>query len=99
MLGYASGGWIAAALGWRLAFGVIGVAGLALAPLVLLLVREPARTGSGLSARTEKAPPLGEAMRFLWRLRTYPYLLLGTTHHSLAQYSLLSCSAPFSTPP
>src|SRR3546814_5287868 len=45
MLGYASGGWIAAALGWRLAFGVIGVAGLALAPLVLLLVREPARTG------------------------------------------------------
>src|SRR3546814_2927249 len=28
MLGYASGGWIAAALGWRLAFGVIGVAGL-----------------------------------------------------------------------
>src|SRR3546814_19606766 len=79
MLGYASGGWIAAALGWRLAFGVIGVAGLALAPLVLLLVREPARTGSGLSARTEKAPPLGEAMRFLWRRRTHRSMLIGTT--------------------
>lgn len=95
MLGYASGGWIAAALGWRLAFGVIGVAGLALAPLVLLFVREPARTGSGPSIRTDKAPPLGEAMRFLWRLRTYRYMLIGTTLHAFAQYAMMSWSAPF----
>lgn len=95
MLGYASGGWIAAALGWRLAFGVIGVAGLALAPLVLLLVREPARTGSGLSGKAEQAPPLGEALRFLWRLRTYRYMLIGTTLHAFAQYAMMSWSAPF----
>src|SRR3546814_11887073 len=93
MLGYASCGWIAAALGWRLAFGVIGVAGLALAPLVLLLVREPARTGSGLSARTEKAPPLGEAMRFLWRLRTYRYMLIGPPLHAFAQIGKASVRA------
>ena len=95
MLGYASGGWIASALGWRLAFGVIGVAGLALAPLVLLLVREPARAGSSGSTRTEQAPPLGEAMRFLWRLRTYRYMLIGTTLHAFAQYAMMSWSAPF----
>ena len=95
MLGYASGGWIASALGWRLAFGVIGVAGLALAPLFLLLVREPARTGADLSTRTEQAPPLGEAMRFLWRLRTYRYMLIGTTLHAFAQYAMMSWSAPF----
>ena len=95
MLGYASGGWIASALGWRLAFGVIGIAGLALAPLFLLLVREPARTGADLSTRTEQAPPLGEAMRFLWRLRTYRYMLIGTTLHAFAQYAMMSWSAPF----
>ena len=95
MLGYASGGWIASALGWRLAFGVIGVAGLVLAPLVLLLVREPARTGSGLPAKADHSPPLGEALAFLWRLRTYRYMLIGTTLHAFAQYAMMSWSAPF----
>jgi predicted MFS family arabinose efflux permease len=43
MLGAASGGWIAAHYGWRAAFLVLGGAGLLLAPLIPLLVREPAR--------------------------------------------------------
>ncbi len=43
MLGAASGGWIAAHYGWRTAFLVLGVAGLVLAPLIPLVVREPAR--------------------------------------------------------
>ena len=95
MFGYASGGWIASALGWRLAFGVIGVAGVALAPLMLLLVKEPVRTGSAASAKADGAPPVGEAMLFLWRLRTYRYMLIGTTLHAFAQYAMMSWSAPF----
>ena len=95
MLGYASGGWIAAALGWRLAFGVIGIAGLALAPLVLFLVKEPVRTGSAGPNQAEPPPPFGEAIRFLWRLRTYRYMLIGTTLHAFAQYAMMSWSAPF----
>jgi predicted MFS family arabinose efflux permease len=43
LLGAASGGWIAAHYGWRVAFLVLGGAGLALAPLLPLIVREPAR--------------------------------------------------------
>jgi MFS family permease len=43
MLGAASGGWIAAHYGWRTAFLVLGAAGLALAPILPLVVREPAR--------------------------------------------------------
>jgi len=43
MLGAASGGWIAAHYGWRTAFLVLGAAGLVLAPIIPLLVREPAR--------------------------------------------------------
>jgi NAD(P)-dependent dehydrogenase (short-subunit alcohol dehydrogenase family) len=43
MLGAASGGWIAAHYGWRTAFFVLGGAGVILAPLIPLIVREPAR--------------------------------------------------------
>ena len=43
MLGAASGGWIAAHYGWRTAFLVLGAAGLVLAPIIPLVVREPAR--------------------------------------------------------
>src|SRR3954467_14682381 len=43
MLGAASGGWIAAHYGWRAAFLVLGAAGLALAPILPMVVREPLR--------------------------------------------------------
>ena len=43
MLGAASGGWIAAHYGWRTAFLVLGAAGLVLAPVIPLVVREPVR--------------------------------------------------------
>ena len=95
MLGYASGGWIAAALGWRLAFAVIGIAGLALAPLVLLLVREPVRQAMGDAPAAAEMVPFGAAIATLWRLRTYRYMLAGTTLHAFAQYAMMSWSAPF----
>lgn len=95
MLGYASGGWIAAALGWRLAFVVIGLAGLVLAPVVMLLVREPARTISRERSGDAASVPLGVAIGALWRLRTYRYMLAGTTLHAFAQYAMMSWSAPF----
>ncbi len=43
LVGAASGGWIAATWGWRTAFFVVGLSGLALGPLLLLVVREPRR--------------------------------------------------------
>lgn len=95
MLGYASGGWLAAALGWRLAFAVVGIAGLLLAPFVVWLVKEPVRTGAGGVAATGPAPPLKIALATLWRLRTYRYMLAGATLHAFAQYAMMSWSAPF----
>ncbi|MBV8681725.1 MAG: MFS transporter [Caulobacteraceae bacterium] len=43
LFGAASGGWIAAHFGWRTAFKALGASGLLLAPLILLVVREPRR--------------------------------------------------------
>jgi predicted MFS family arabinose efflux permease len=55
MLGAASGGWIAAHYGWRVAFWVLGGAGFALAPLIPLIVREPARGRLDAPVRTGNA--------------------------------------------
>lgn len=95
MLGYAGGGWIAAALGWRMALAMIGIAGLVLAPLVLILVKEPPRTGGGTTGAEADTPPIATAIATLWKLRTYRFMLIGATMHAFAQYSMMSWSAPF----
>ena len=43
LFGIAAGGWIAAHYGWRAAFLTVGSAGLILAPLIPLIVKEPRR--------------------------------------------------------
>src|SRR3954449_5138148 len=43
MLGFAFGGKLTAALGWRETFFVIGLSGLALAPVMLVFLKEPQR--------------------------------------------------------
>lgn len=95
MLGYASGGWIAATLGWRAAFAVIGGAGLLLAPFVMLLVREPVRGAFSTHQHVAEPISLGAALATLWKLRTYRYMLVGTTLHAFAQYAMMSWTAPF----
>ena len=47
------GGWIAGAVNWRWAFGTVGVAGLVLAPIFRLVVKEPSR-GAYDPAPTER---------------------------------------------
>ena len=94
--GYLCAGALAEALGWRLTFAVIGVAGLLLAPLALLTMREPLRGRFDPPAAATAPPwPMGEVVRALWRLRTYRLLLLAGALHGYAQYSVMSWSAPF----
>jgi predicted MFS family arabinose efflux permease len=97
MFGYAAGGWIATALGWRLAFAVIGGTGLLLAPIFLWMVREPQRRFGKvqLPADAAETVPMREALAILWRLRTYRYMLAGATLHAFAQYALMNWTAPF----
>lgn len=56
-LGIIGGGLIAAAYGWRAAFWALGAAGLALTPLIPLLVREPARGAFDAPAERSGAAP------------------------------------------
>jgi MFS family permease len=95
MLGVFAGGWLSQDLGWRRSFIVVGLAGLLLAP-VLLLLREPPRgRHDGASVAGLLPPPFREAVRSLWALRSFRYLVLGTTLQTFTYTALLNWSPPF----
>ena len=96
MLGFAFGGKLTAALGWRHTFMVVGLSGVALAPVMLLFLKEPPR------GRFEAAPARAPAKRsirasllLLWRIRAFRYLAMGEALQAWAQYGMVSWNAPF----
>jgi predicted MFS family arabinose efflux permease len=80
MFGYIAAGWIGEAFGWRRTFLVVGLPGLALAALVRLTVREPART-----THVESHDFL-EVLRYLLGKRAYVALLAAASCHAFASY-------------
>ena len=98
MLGLASGGWLAESIGWRNAFLGIGIAGVAMTPLVYLLLREPPRgryDPPALSGAAQNVPSVGEAIVVLWRLRAFRYAAIAGALHAYAQHTVLNWNAPF----
>lgn len=98
MFGFLSAGILAETLGWRMSFGVIGVAGLLLAPVVLFAIREPVRGRfDRVIPGTEAQITFLEAIRKLWLLRSYRFLIGGAALHAYVSYSVMNWSAPFYT--
>lgn len=96
MAGYAGSGWLAEVLGWRLAFAVVGGAGLVLAPLVLAMLAEPRRGGFEVSgAPPPPAPPLFDSLRLLWGTRAFRYVVIAGMLHGFSQYAMMTWNAPF----
>ena len=89
LFGFLAGGWINQFFGWRNAFFVVGLPGLALALIVRLTIAEPSR---GLSeGRTTPAaqPAIGETMRFLWSRRSFRHLTMGAALTAYVGYSVV----------
>lgn len=98
MLGFASGGILADILGWRAAFAVIGGAGVLLAPIVWLTVREPTRGNfDPPSISTVPVPTMGVALAYLWNSKAWRYMVIGGTLHTFSWYSVISWNPPFYT--
>ncbi len=92
MLGYVVGGWVNAHFGWRAAFFIVGLPGLALAVLVRLTVKEPPRGhAEGLSphAPMEKDSTIA-VLRFLWSLRSFRHLSFAAALHAFYGYGVLA---------
>jgi predicted MFS family arabinose efflux permease len=96
MLGYSASGALEQAVGWRWAFFIIGLAGLILAPIVWLTMREPVRGRYDPSPALDEAPPtMAAAVRHLWGIRTFRYLTAAGALHAFAWYSVNAWNAPF----
>ena len=80
-LGTLLGAYIAHAISWRAAFFTMGVAGIVLAPFLLVIVRDPPRT------RTEAAP-IGQVFPMLARKPVFWLMAFAASSSSLCGYGL-----------
>lgn len=94
MLGFAAGGWITQALSWREAFMLFGIAGVALAPMVLTM-KEPQRGRFDDLADGPGRIPLREALGVLWGSRAFRFLAAGGAAHAFVVFAAHNWNAPF----
>ncbi|MEO0971759.1 MAG: MFS transporter [Pseudomonadota bacterium] len=86
-LGIVIGGFIATRVDWRFAFFVVGAAGILLAPLFRLTVREPERGGFDAHAPARPAPVRSIA-RTLARKPSFWWMSLGASSSSMMGYGI-----------
>jgi predicted MFS family arabinose efflux permease len=86
-LGIVFGGVIASLIDWRFAFFVVGIAGVVLAPVFRLLVKEPERGRYDRAAATTP-PGLGTIFRTLSRKPSFWLLSVGASCSSMMGYGL-----------
>lgn len=89
-VGSAFGAWAAAEIGWRGAFLVMGVVGIVLAPILVWLVKEPAR--GQMDARTESAGavPLRTTLALFLQSPTLRLVLLSNGLSAFVSYGILN---------
>ena len=87
-LGFWLGGWLNDAFGWRVAFMVIGLPGVAMAVVVRFTVREPPRGMSERTVAASRAYSLGETWRFLTRLPSGRRISLAAAFQAFVGYGL-----------
>lgn len=76
--GFTVAGWITLQYGWRAMMISFGVAGLIVALIMFLTVREPERRdSSGRKIEDGRVPPIGEAFRFMFRQKSLLHISIG----------------------
>lgn len=85
MLAAIGGGWLAQNFGWRSAFLILGLPGVALAIIVKLTVKEPPRAASATAA---EAPGFGAAFKELRGKPTFWHVALGSAIASFVGYGV-----------
>nr|WP_176392426.1 MFS transporter [Sphingomonas sp. CDS-1] len=103
------GGWLSHNFGWRSSFFVVGAPGVLFGILIMLTIKEPPRGLSDRMARrreeeivapaaaveAQTPPPFLAALRILWSLRSYRYLVLTTILAGVAALGFLSWGPTF----
>jgi MFS family permease len=87
-IGIVAGGYITTLMSWRMAFIVVGIPGLIVAPLLKLTVREPARGAYDEAQAAQGAPPLRAVIATLASKPSFWLLSLGSAAASMMGYGL-----------
>ena len=88
-IGLFAGGWLNEYFGWRTAFLVVGLPGVALAAVVRLTLREPPRgwsEGGAPAAPTASSESAGAVLRFVLRRRSFVHLSIAGALHAFYGY-------------
>ncbi|WP_439101453.1 spinster family MFS transporter [Congregibacter sp.] len=86
LLGFAFGGILAEAFGWRKAFMIVGIPGVMLAGLLVLTVREPLRGRWDSAAANADRPSFKQTMGVLRQRRSFWYFAMGCALTSFIAY-------------
>jgi predicted MFS family arabinose efflux permease len=89
MLGNFLGGWGNELFGWRSAFVLTGLPGVLVALLIRFTVREASRgQADSMPPHVQaNAPPIREALTYLWHRRSFRHMSLAAALHSVAWYA------------
>ncbi len=87
-IGIVFGGVIATLLDWRIAFFIVGLAGLVLAPVFRLTIKEPPRGGFDRQREDTKPPNLKTILRTLAGKPSFWLVSLGASCSSMMGYGL-----------
>lgn len=87
-LGIVFGGVIASLINWRTAFIVVGIAGIVLAPIFKLVVREPVRGGFDAKGSAGTPVSFGAVMRVLASKPSFWGLSFGASASSMMGYGM-----------
>ena len=93
--GFFTGGWMAETLGWRAAFLLVGLPGIALALVVRLTLREPPRGHSDAVRDVEPAPDALAVMRTMWGFASFRHLAMAAALHAFVGYGVAAWNAAF----
>lgn len=98
LIGVVTGGLIADAYGWRTAFLLVGLPGIALAIVVVLTLIEPRLKRAAATARDAaqaSQSTFGDVMRVLWKKRTFWYMAFGVSIVAFVGYGHAPFGASF----
>ncbi|MFQ5416174.1 MAG: spinster family MFS transporter [Myxococcota bacterium] len=95
LFGYLAGGWINEFFGWRNAFFLVGLPGVALALVVRFSVREPPRGRSERVVADEPPEPWQAVFRFLWSLPSFRHLSFGAGIAAFSGYGFAQWAPTF----
>ncbi len=87
-IGIVFGGVIASMLDWRIAFFIVGIAGVVLAPIFRLTIKEPKRGGFDRKREKSQPPDIKSILRSLSRKPSFWLISLGAACSSMMGYGL-----------